>query len=166
MSTTPNITINMPFIINGNSGSGSVSPALLDQASQALEPQIDKAVQHALKELKAGKSVSQVTQDLEKELAQIEQQAASSSGQSAAGAGSASSENWLQAIAEAMGKALGNIANKMQQDAKGVNSPDAQTSSASTAALQADSQTFSMLAQALQTVISTAGQGLKTLAQG
>ena len=84
----------------------------------------------------------------------------------AAGGGSGS---WLEAIAEAMGNALGQMAQKLVDESNSLQgmagSPnDAQQFQATMAKFQADSQMFSMLSNAFSTAIKSIGDGMTTMA--
>lgn len=113
-----------------------------------------------------GSSGSNGSSNAQQEGQQLAQDLMNPSTQSAAGAGNVSSGDWLEAIAAALGKAMGNVANQMQADAQNVGSSNASTSTQATADLQAQSQTFGLLSNALNTVLTSAGQGLQTLAKG
>ena len=87
----------------------------------------------------------------------------------AAGGGGGS---WLEAIAEAMGNALGQMAqklvdesNQLQSLAGNQNDPSgAQQFQATMAKFQADAQMFSMLSNAFSTAIKSIGDGMTTMA--
>jgi len=84
----------------------------------------------------------------------------------AAGGGSGS---WLEAIAEAMGNALGQMAQKLVDESTSLqsmagNQNDAQQFQATMAKFQADSQMFSMLSNAFSTAIKSIGDGMTTMA--
>jgi len=84
----------------------------------------------------------------------------------AAGGGGGS---WLEAIAEAMGNALGQMAQKLVDESNSLqsmagNQNDAQQFQATMARFQADAQMFSMLSNAFSTSIKSIGDGMTTMA--
>jgi hypothetical protein len=84
----------------------------------------------------------------------------------AAGGGGGS---WLEAIAEAMGNALGQMAQKLVDESNSLqslagNQNDAQQFQATMAKFQADAQMFSMLSNAFSTAIKSIGDGMTTMA--
>jgi len=84
----------------------------------------------------------------------------------AAGGGGGS---WLEAIAEAMGNALGQMAQKLVDESNSLqsmagNQNDAQQFQATMAKFQADAQMFSMLSNAFSTSIKSIGDGMTTMA--
>jgi uncharacterized protein YukE len=88
-------------------------------------------------------------------------------GHSAAGGGG----SWLEAIAEAMGDALGQMAQKLVDEstslqglAGNADGAGAQQFQATMAKFQADSQMFSMLSNAFSNSIKSIGDGMTTMA--
>ncbi len=82
-----------------------------------------------------------------------------------------SGENWLEAIAKAMGDALGRLSQKVVDEAQALDSlagnsgsSGAQQFQAEMAKFQADSQTLGMLSNAFANAIKTLGEGLQTMA--
>jgi hypothetical protein len=99
--------------------------------------------------------------------AQGQQTDGSSSGGSTSGAGN----NWMEAIARAMGEALGNLSQKVVDESQQLNSLAGNSSSSGAqqfqsvmAQFQADSQTLSMLSNAFATAIKSIGEGMQTMA--
>jgi len=91
-------------------------------------------------------------------------------GTGAAGTGAAG-DNWMEAIARAMGEALGNLSQKVVDESQQLNSlaGDSSTGGAQQfqsvmAQFQADSQTLSMLSNAFATAIKSIGEGMQTMA--
>jgi hypothetical protein len=85
------------------------------------------------------------------------------------GAHGGGSGSWLEAIAEAMGNALGQMAQKLVDESNSLqgmagNPADAQQFQATMAKFQADSQMFSMLSNAFSTAIKSIGDGMTTMA--
>jgi hypothetical protein len=77
--------------------------------------------------------------------------------------------SWLEAIAEAMGNALGQMAQKLVDESNSLqslagNQNDAQQFQATMAKFQADAQMFSMLSNAFSTAIKSIGDGMTTMA--
>lgn len=77
--------------------------------------------------------------------------------------------SWLEAIAEAMGNALGQMAQKLVDESNSLqsmagNPNDAQQFQATMAKFQADAQMFSMLSNAFSTSIKSIGDGMTTMA--
>jgi len=86
------------------------------------------------------------------------------------GAGHAG-QNWMEAIAKAMGDALGRLSQKVVDEAQALDSlagnsgsSGAQQFQAEMAKFQADSQTLGMLSNAFANAIKTLGEGLQTMA--
>jgi hypothetical protein len=81
-------------------------------------------------------------------------------------------KSWLEAIAEAMGRALGQMAQKLVDETNQLQnlsgsasgSSGAQEFQAVMAKFQADSQMFSMLSNAYSTSIKSIGEGMSTMA--
>lgn len=80
-------------------------------------------------------------------------------------------ENWLEAIAKAMGAALGKLSAKLVTESQQLNSLAGNTSSggaqqfqATMAKFQADAQTLGMLSDAFANAIKSIGQGMQTMA--
>jgi hypothetical protein len=80
--------------------------------------------------------------------------------------------SWLEAIAEAMGNALGQMAQKLVDESNALQSlagqqndpTGAQQFQATMAKFQADAQMFSMLSNAFSTAIKSIGDGMTTMA--
>jgi hypothetical protein len=116
--------------------------------------------------------MSQVSQSMQSRLTEelgldgLQKNKAAGHGASGSGGGS-----WLEAIAQAMGDALGQMASKLVtesqslQSSAGDSSPSgAQQFQATMAKFQADSQMFSMLSNAFSTAIKAIGDGMTTMA--
>jgi len=96
----------------------------------------------------------------------------SGSGSSNGGsAGGAAGNNWMEAIARAMGEALGELSqkvvdesNELSSEAGNSSSSGAQQFQSTMAEFQADSQTLSMLSNAFATAIKSIGEGMQTMA--
>ena len=73
--------------------------------------------------------------------------------------------SWLHAIAEAMGKKVGELATSMTQHANDVGSSNAKKAAGASAKLTADSQLFSMYMNALSTVLKSIGEGNAAVAR-
>jgi hypothetical protein len=86
--------------------------------------------------------------------------------------GAAGGGSWLEAIAEAMGSALGQMAQKLVDESNSLqslagqqNDPNSAEAFQSTMAkFQADAQMFSMLSNAFSTAIKSIGDGMTTMA--
>jgi hypothetical protein len=98
--------------------------------------------------------------------AQNQKQQADGSGGSSGGGGS-----WLEAIAKAMGSALGQMASRLTSESQQLQSLGGDGSAAGAqqfqsvmAQFQAHSQLFSMLSDAFSTAIKSIGQGMQTMA--
>jgi hypothetical protein len=95
----------------------------------------------------------------------------SGSGSSNGGSVSGAGNNWMEAIAKAMGEALGNLSQKVVDESQQLNSLAGNSSSSGAqqfqsvmAEFQADSQTLSMLSNAFATAIKSIGEGMQTMA--
>jgi hypothetical protein len=111
----------------------------------------------------------QLTDQMQNVINALMAQELQSSGSSSSGA--PAGMNWLQAIAYAMGIALGNMANKLANESQNLQSlsgsasgSGAQQFEAALAQFQADSQVFSMLENAFSTAIKALGEGNTTMA--
>ena len=89
----------------------------------------------------------------------------------AAGSGGKGGGSWLEAIAEAMGQALGQMAQKLVDESNALqglagdaSGSGAQEFQATMSKFQADSQMFSMLSQAYATAIKSIGDGMTSMA--
>jgi hypothetical protein len=85
--------------------------------------------------------------------------------------GSGGGQSWLEAIAKAMGKALGDMAAKLVNESQSLQSlagddsaGGAQKFQATMAKFQAHAQLFSMLSDAFSNAIKSIGQGMQTMA--
>lgn len=95
----------------------------------------------------------------------------SGSGSSNGGSVSGAGNNWMEAIAKAMGEALGQLSQKVVDESQQLNSLAGNNSSSGAqqfqsvmAEFQADSQTLSMLSNAFATAIKSIGEGMQTMA--
>lgn len=73
--------------------------------------------------------------------------------------------SWLHAIAEAMGKKVGELAESMVEHANKVGNDDPKVAAEASAKLTADSQLFSMYMNALSTVLKSIGEGNTAMAR-
>jgi hypothetical protein len=105
--------------------------------------------------------------------AQGQQTDGSSGSGSSSGSGgtSGAGANWMEAIAQAMGEALGRLSQKVVDESQELNSlagnnsqNGAQQFQSVMAEFQADSQTLSMLSNAFATAIKSIGEGMQTMA--
>jgi hypothetical protein len=156
MTTSINIS-SISALLASASGSGASS------ADIALVTKAEALIQEIMSQ-PGGKATSSENSQLEQVVQQLKD-AMTDSGKSAAGAGSASGESWLEAVAAALAKQLTNLANKMQTDANNVNSSDTSTSQAADADLQASAQEYGTLANALSTVLQSIGKGDQAITQ-
>jgi hypothetical protein len=92
-------------------------------------------------------------------------------GSSGGGSTSGAGNNWMEAIARAMGDALGKLSQKVVDESQQLNSLAGNSSSSGAqqfqsvmAEFQADSQTLSMLSNAFATAIKSIGEGMQTMA--
>jgi hypothetical protein len=92
-------------------------------------------------------------------------------GGSGDGSVSGAGNNWMEAIARAMGEALGNLSQKVVDESQELNSLSGNSSSSGAqqfqsvmAEFQADSQTLGMLSNAFATAIKSIGEGMQTMA--
>lgn len=90
---------------------------------------------------------------------------------SSSGGTSGAGSNWMEAIAKAMGEALGQLSQKVVDESQELNSLAGNNSSSGAqqfqsvmAEFQADSQTLSMLSNAFATAIKSIGEGMQTMA--
>lgn len=111
--------------------------------------------------------------NLSDQMAQLIDQLGSSNQQQASGGGSSdgAGENWMEAIAKAMGDALGKLSQKVVDESNQLDSLAGNSSSSGAqqfqdemAKFQADSQTLGMLSNAFANAIKSIGQGLQTMA--
>jgi len=161
-------------------------------ALQSNQGSSTQGTQSSSSQTTGGPSLADLTAEINSAGQNAQQQQSSASGGSAK-SGQASSGNWLQAIAEAMGEALGRMASQLVQDANDVNTlsanvaSDANNVSSSSGSsqsgaqaqqqadatkfqvamskLQADSQMFGILSNAFATSIKSIGDGMSTMAQ-
>jgi hypothetical protein len=87
------------------------------------------------------------------------------------GGGEGSGDNWLVAIAKAMGNALGRLSAKLVDESRQLDHLAGHTSSggaqkfrSTMAKFQADAQTLGMLSDAFSNAIKSIGQGMQTMA--
>jgi uncharacterized protein YukE len=92
-------------------------------------------------------------------------------GQDDSGGGDGSGDNWLVAIAKAMGNALGRLSAKLVDESRQLDHLAGDTSSggaqkfqSTMAKFQADAQTLGMLSDAFSNAIKSIGQGMQTMA--
>ena len=102
---------------------------------------------------------------------QLGGQGQQSDGSSGGGSTSGAGNNWMEAIARAMGEALGELSQKVVDESQQLNSLAGNSSSSGAqqfqsvmAEFQADSQTLSMLSNAFATAIKSIGEGMQTMA--
>jgi hypothetical protein len=91
-------------------------------------------------------------------------------GQQDSGGGGGDGESWLEAIARAMGKALGNMAQNLVNESNQLSSLSGDSSAKGAQAFQtvmakfqAHAQLFSMLSDAFSNAIKSIGQGMQTM---
>ena len=138
--------------LTNQSLSSALSHSGLTPAEQAqVMNQVNKGMQAALTTALGG-------QGLEK-----------NKGAHGAAGGGGGGGSWLEAIAEAMGNALGQMAQKLVDESSSLqsmagNQNDAQQFQATMAKFQADAQMFSMLSNAFSTSIKSIGDGMTTMA--
>jgi hypothetical protein len=150
-------------------GAGLSSSGSSDQAQQLL----DSAYRSG--------GLSQSSQNLQDQMAnlidELGSQGQQNDGSSGSGssngssAGGAAGNNWMEAIARAMGEALGQLSqkvvdesNQLSSEAGDSSSSGAQQFQSTMAEFQADSQTLSMLSNAFATAIKSIGEGMQTMA--
>ena len=126
-----------------------------------------------------GGGLQQSSQNLQNQMANLidelgaqgQQTDGSSGSGSSNGSGGAAGNNWMEAIARAMGEALGELSqkvvdesNELSSEAGNSSSSGAQQFQSTMAEFQADSQTLSMLSNAFATAIKSIGEGMQTMA--
>jgi hypothetical protein len=143
-----------------SSGGSSQSQAVLDAAYRS------GGLQQSSQNLQ-----SQMANLIDELGAQGQQTDGSSGSGSSNGSGGAAGNNWMEAIARAMGEALGELSqkvvdesNELSSEAGNSSSSGAQQFQSTMAEFQADSQTLSMLSNAFATAIKSIGEGMQTMA--
>jgi hypothetical protein len=138
-------------------GSGS-------SASQ-LSPQAQAVLDSAFRNGGLAQSTQQVTDAMTKLTEALGAQGQQSAQGSGGGGGS-----WLEAIAKAMGTALGNMASKMVDESNQLSTLSGDSSSTGAqqfqqemTKFQADAQLFGMLSDAFSNAIKSIGQGMQTM---
>jgi hypothetical protein len=88
------------------------------------------------------------------------------------GGGRVGAKSWLQAIAQAMGEAMGNkaskmveLSNKLKEDSGGSQQEQAKEMQATNAEFQAVSQEFKLLTDAFNTALKSLGEGMSSMAR-
>jgi hypothetical protein len=143
------------------SGSGGTTGS-----SSATQPVLDAAFRNG--------GLAQSTQQLTDAMTQLTT-ALGAQGQQSSGAQSGSSgtggNSWLEAIAKAMGTALGGMAQKLVTESNALSSLSSDSSASGAQAFQtemtqfqADSQLFGMLSDAFSNAIKSIGTGMQTMA--
>ena len=153
------------FMAGYNAASGLSSDGSTSQLAQQL---LDSAYQNG--------ALASSQQNLQSEMANLIDQLGAQ-GQQTDGSGSSSGgtsgagNNWMEAIAKAMGEALGRLSQKVVDESQQLNSlagnssqNGAQQFQSVMAEFQADSQTLSMLSNAFATAIKSIGEGMQTMA--
>jgi len=147
-----------------------LTPAQISQMVHSLTTQsLSTALTHSgLTPSEQAQVMSQVTKGMEDALTTALGGQGLQRNKGATGGGGAG-QSWLEAIAQAMGQALGDLAQKIVADAQAMqnesgNTSDAKAFQATMADFQAKSQLFSMLANAFSTSIKSIGEGTTTMA--
>jgi len=117
-------------------------------------------------------AASQANPNAQSDLTQAMTDAIGGQGQQQAqGASGGHGKSWLEALAQAMGTALGNMASKLVSESNQIQSLSGNSSSsgaqqfqAAMSQFQADSQMFSMLNNAFATAIKSIGEGMSSMA--
>jgi len=158
--------------LNSLSSVDHLTPAQISQLVNSLTGQsLTTALSHSgLTPAEQSQVMSQVTKGMQNQLTmelgaqglQKDKGAQGSSG------GSGGGGSWLEAVAQAMGNALGQMAQKLVNESNALQgetgSSDASQFQATMAQFQADSQMFSMLSNAFSTAIKSIGDGMTTMA--
>jgi hypothetical protein len=154
-------------------GYGAASGSSADGDSSQTQQLLDASYRNG--------GLAQSSQNLQSEMANLidelgaqgqQTDGSSGSGSSNGGsAGGAAGNNWMEAIARAMGEALGQLSqkvvdesNELSSEAGNSSSSGAQQFQSTMAEFQADSQTLSMLSNAFATAIKSIGEGMQTMA--
>jgi uncharacterized protein YukE len=134
--------------------------------SQASQQVLDAAYRHG--------GLAQSTQQLSSTMASSLTDALGAQGQqngNSTTGGGGTGDNWMEAIAKAMGDALGKLSQQVVDESQQLDSLAGNSSSSGAqqfqstmAKFQADSQTLSMLSDAFSTAIKSIGQGMQTMA--
>ena len=156
------------FMAGYSAASGTSSDSGTSQLTQQL---LDSAYQNG--------GLASSSQNLQSEMANLIDELGAQGQQSDGSQGSGSStggtsgagSNWMEAIAKAMGEALGQLSQKVVDESQELNSLAGNNSSSGAqqfqsvmAEFQADSQTLSMLSNAFATAIKSIGEGMQTMA--
>lgn len=148
-----------------------LTPAQISQIVHALTHEsLATALSHSgLTRSEQTQIMSQVTKGMQNQLTNELGAQGLQKNKGAHGAAGGGSGSWLEAIAEAMGNALGQMAQKLVDESTALqgmagNQNDAQQFQATMAKFQADSQMFSMLSNAFSTAIKSIGDGMTTMA--
>ncbi len=156
-----------------SAGYGAASGSSADGDSSQTQQLLDSSYRNG--------GLAQSSQNLQSEMANLidelgaqgqQSDGSSGSGSSNGGsAGGAAGNNWMEAIARAMGEALGQLSqkvvdesNELSSEAGNSSSSGAQQFQSTMAEFQADSQTLSMLSNAFATAIKSIGEGMQTMA--
>jgi hypothetical protein len=148
-----------------------LSPAQIAQIVNSLTHQsLATALSHSgLTPSEQAQVMNQVTKGMQNDLTNELGAQGLQKNKGAHGASGGGSGSWLEAIAEAMGSALGQMAQKLVTESTELqnlagNQTDATQFQATMAKFQADSQMFSMLSNAFSTAIKSIGDGMTTMA--
>jgi hypothetical protein len=151
-----------------------LSPAQITNIVQSLtHNSLSSALSHSgLTQSEQNQVMNQVKQSMQASLTDalgadgLQKSKGTGHGANAGGGGS-----WLEAIAQAMGDALGQMAQKLVSESTALqglagdsSGSGAQQFQATMAKFQADSQMFSMLSNAFSTAIKSIGDGMTTMA--
>jgi hypothetical protein len=149
-----------------------LTPAQISQIVNSLTHQsLATALSHSgLTPAEQGQIMNQVTKGMQNQLTnELGAQGLQKNKGAHGAAGGSGGGSWLEAIAEAMGNALGQMAQKLVDESNSLqslagNQNDAQQFQATMAKFQADSQMFSMLSNAFSNAIKSIGDGMTTMA--
>jgi hypothetical protein len=148
-----------------------LTPAQISQIVNSLTTQsLSSALSHSgLTPAEQAQVMSQVNKGMQAALTTALGAQGLEKNKGAHGAAGGGGGSWLEAIAEAMGNALGQMAQKLVDESNSLqsmagNQNDAQQFQATMARFQADAQMFSMLSNAFSTSIKSIGDGMTTMA--
>jgi hypothetical protein len=142
-----------------------------EAVGQALGGDAGQAVGNLANQIQS--QANQSNPNTQSDLNQAMTEALGAQGQQQSGGakGGGGGKSWLEALAQAMGSALGNMAQKMVNESNQIQSLSGDSSSsgaqqfqAAMAQFQADSQMFGMLSNAFSNAIKTIGDGMSTMA--
>ena len=149
----------------------NLSPAQIAQIVNSLTHEsLATALSHSgLTQSEQSQIMNQVSKGMQNQLTNELGAQGLQKNKGAHGGGGGGGGSWLEAIAEAMGNALGQMAQKLVDESNSLqslagNQNDAQQFQATMAKFQADSQMFSMLSNAFSTAIKSIGEGMQTMA--